>query len=515
MTPRKLFINVALLLVSIAVAVGVVEIAFRVLDGYRFGSLSLVPLSNSGWEPADATLAEARKLTFAKDFDAAWYSADPPPYDTSQKLTPPADWDDAIKNYRKVTGRQDYAEKELGFLYNDKWLEEACATGNPTDSLRLFKRYPGFVYSFASPDGSTRPPYRLVPHGKDSEITNYNNFGFRGPDIAPLKPDRIIRIAFLGASVTQNGWPYTYPEYAVNYLRLWAKAKHLDVDFDLINAARGGINSASIAKIMHYEVAPLRPDIVLYYEGANDFFAKTITRWPDGGRPSIDPANIQSPEVHQYLPLEQYSAFLRRLYELVYERNKTMPEPTKAPHSLTFDLNQTDPDLNRNDLPFELHRQIEDLKSIARDVKSIGAQFAMASYVAMVRDGLRLNPNKNRYLWAALNVEQAPLTYAEIRAAFDFENRVYRKLALTENWLFLELDSHYPKDPNHFMDMVHHWGTGAVRLQGWILAQLLAPYIMEKIENGKLPRPGKMPDPQSLGWVTAQPKKFDLDCLPD
>ena len=59
------------------------------------------------------------------------------------------------------------------------------AGGYPTPSA--VKRYPGFVYSFASPDGSTKPEYRMVPRGWDSEIAYFNNFGFRGPDIEAAK----------------------------------------------------------------------------------------------------------------------------------------------------------------------------------------------------------------------------------------------------------------------------------------------------------------------------------------
>src|SRR6185369_14106382 len=161
-------------------------------------------------QPAGVSLPDARKRTFAKGFDVSWYAADPPRYDRSPKFTPPADWDAAVKNYRQATGRQDYSESELRFVYNEKWLQEACAgqiSPQTPETLRLFERYPGFVYSFASPDGSTKPEYRIVPRGWDSEITYYNNFCFRGPDIVPRKPDRVIRVAFLGASVLANGWP--------------------------------------------------------------------------------------------------------------------------------------------------------------------------------------------------------------------------------------------------------------------------------------------------------------------
>ncbi len=519
---RHALTNGLLLVFSVALALVGAELVIRTADGYRLGQLRLATIVSHAKQPAEVTLPDARQRTFTKGFDIAWYTEDPPAYDRSPKFAPPADWDAAVKNYRQATGRQDYAEAELRFLYNDKWLAEACATGGDpveTKSLRLFKRYPGFVYSFASPDGSTKPEYRIVPRGWDSEITYYNNFGFRGPDIAPRKPDRVIRVAFLGASVSANGWPYPFPEYAVNYLRLWAKAQHLNVDFDLINGARGGINSAASAKIMRYEVAPLRPDIVVYYEGGKDVDARhvqAIVRDVDG-KPftNRDPAELRGSMIPEYLPLEQYSALARRVYELLYRRAGAVGEPAKPPHRLAFDLKQGDPDLGAKDLPFDLSRQVADLVDIANDAKSVGAQFFVASFIALVHEGLRLDPDRHRFILSALNVELAPLTYGELRNAIDFENAVYRKLAGREHWPFLEMDSHFPQDPNYFLDMVHQWGTGAFRLQGWIMAQLLAPYILEAVSNGSLPRPGQTPDPRSLAWASAPPKKFDLACLRD
>lgn len=510
--------NFLLLGLSIVAALGGTEAGFRIIDGYRLGQLSLtvVPRILSG-QPAEVSLPDARKETFTSGFDVSWYTADPQQYDRSSKFSPPADWAAAVKNYRQATGTHDYTETEIKFLYNDQWLEEACAKRDATPTLRQFRRYPGFVYSFASPDGSTKPEYRIVPRGWDSEITYYNNFGFRGPDIEPRKPDRVIRVAFLGASALQNGWPHTSSEYAVSFLQLWAKANHLQVDFDLINASRGGIDSTTSAQIMRYEVAPLWPDIVVYHQGA-----RTITR--DGvkaivmdvdGKPftARDAAERPLPAVTENLPLERYSALARRIYELL-DRRTVGIEPAKPLHKLSFDLKQTDPDLDAKDLPFSLTRQIADIVDIEAITKSIGAQFAVASTVALAHDGLRLHPDRDRLIWSALNVDLAPLTYAEIREAVDFENAVYRKLAKRENFPFLDIDSHFPRDPSYFLDMVHQYG-GAFRLQGWITAQLLAPYILKAVLEGALPRPGQAPDPKSIEWASAPIKRFNLGCLPD
>ena len=254
LSTRDLSLNLPVALRMLLVVVLVAELGVRAIDGYRLDSLRLSAIVDHSEQPAAATLAEARKATFAKGFDVAWYNATPPAYDHTTDFTPPPDWEKAARDYPRVTGKRGYVEFELKFLYNDKWVQEACATGSHTELLRQFKPYPGFVYGFVSPDGATKPEYRLVPRGWGVSGTYNNNFGFRGPDVIPQKPDRTIRLAFLGSSVTANGWPYTYPEYTVEFLRRWARANHIDVDFDVINAARGAIDSASIAGITEYEV---------------------------------------------------------------------------------------------------------------------------------------------------------------------------------------------------------------------------------------------------------------------
>jgi hypothetical protein len=50
-------------------------------------------------------------------------------------------------------------------------------------------------------------------------------FGWRGPEIPLDKPAGTIRIAFVGASTTVGLFdlPFSYPEYVVHWLNLWAE----------------------------------------------------------------------------------------------------------------------------------------------------------------------------------------------------------------------------------------------------------------------------------------------------
>jgi hypothetical protein len=370
------------------------------------------------------------------------------------------------------------------------------------------------VYAFDGPDASTEPPFRVMPSGWKRGSDYYNNFGFRGPDLTPRKSARAIRIAFLGASTTANGWPFTYPEYAGHFLRRWAKSAGLDVDIEVINAGRGGVNAPTIAKIMEYEVAPLHPDIVLYYEGANDMHTAPIVRMADGSAPvRPDPSTLQANMTLTYLPLEQYSALLDRIYEVAFRHGGPAGEPRKPPHRFTFDVTQKTVDLDRRDLPFDLHLQIANMRAMEAAAKRIGAQMFFGSFVTLARDGLLLDPDRHRIILQNLNGYYWPITYGELRQAVDYQNLAYRELARHDGVPFLEIDSHFPQDPDLFADVVHFNSQSGFRLHGWIVAQLLAPYIRDAITRGDLPKPAYDPDPKAIAWATADPVRFDLSCL--
>lgn len=507
------------IIVCVTVVIGLMlgEIFFRHIDGYQLDRLRLIIRKNHNIGTPQAILRYAKEETFNKSFDISWFStstSDLVDYDRSPKFPLPSEWISAVKNYKRSPGEPPFVKNEFKFLYNKNWLLEACKTGNHTNVIKFYKNYPGFVFSFEGPDNSVNPPYRLVPSGWTRGEDYYNNFGFRGPDISPYKGPRVIRLAFLGASTTANGWPFTYPEYVVHFLKKWAKAKKLDVDFDLINAGRGGTNSPIIDKIMRYEVAPLHPDIVLYYEGANDLHADSVLPKTQDRGNSVIKKTVLRPFMHlTYLPLEKYSALLDRIYEFLFRRGGPADEPIKPPHKLTFDLSQRDPDIEQKGLPFSLNEQIKNIRDMAASSRSVGAKFFIGSFVTLVHDGLRLDPEQHRIILAGLNGEYAPLTYKEIRNAVDFQNSVYRKLAKTDGFTFLDIDKYFPQDPDLFADMVHFSDQSGFRLQGWVVAQLLAPYISSAIKNGILPKPAYNPDPKEIAWAKQMPIKFDLSCL--
>jgi hypothetical protein len=85
-----------------------IEVAFRVIDGYRVDSLTLALQPEHDTEPAAASLHYAKERILEPTFDISWYSTDPPDYDRSPKYDIPADWREAIANYRLSPGERLY-----------------------------------------------------------------------------------------------------------------------------------------------------------------------------------------------------------------------------------------------------------------------------------------------------------------------------------------------------------------------------------------------------------------------
>ena len=168
--------------------------------------------------------------------------------------------------------------------------------------------------------------------------------------------------------------------------------QQINVDFDVITAGRGGTNSPIIASIMRYEVARLHPDLV------SSTKARTIsvrTRGPDAGcecASSIQ--HIRSPVFHASQVPSAGTIFGAdgACVRVAIPPKWVVRSAAEAPHTLTYNLKQADPDIERHDLPFHLHRQIIDLRDMANAAGKIGAEFFLTSFVTLVHDGLLLDP---------------------------------------------------------------------------------------------------------------------------
>ena len=478
------------------------EMMFRAIDGYELTSLDLV--STRPAPPPDpqylARAAQyAKQIRLDPDFRIEWFDSNIqsilsvlfPPNREDRRL--PDDWMRAVKQ----TTNRPYDE-ELRYTYNDNLVKEACTSGSYPRPLNVFKDKPGFVYTFKSPDKTADPAFRFVPHWS---LISYvpNNFGFRGSDLAFSKPAGTIRVAFLGQSNTQDGWP----NLVGLYLNKWARAVGLHARFEIVNAGRAGIGIEGVARIMRYEVAPLRPDIVVAYVGATKLWRiEDVVSIPAAARRSVE----QSPFVAILANADKYSALSNRLSQLIGS-SRDVAEPAKPPHKLLFDLSAP-VKLDQAGLPFRLNDEITELRYIEQTSRAIHAGLFLTSSIVLAHEGLRLDLPRDAGIYDQMMDEYWPLTYREIQMAADFENRGYRALAGEDHLGFLEIAKYFPQDPALFGDTIHLM-SGGKSLQAWIVAQELAPVIREKVRKGEWPTPSTAA-PHEIDWVKEIPKKFSF-----
>ena len=135
---------------------------------------------------------------------------------------------------------------------------------------------------------------------------------------------RTVRIAFIGASTTVGNhfYPYSYPEFIGNWLNLWSDQRKLDVRFEVLNAGRESITSSDNVNIVREEVLPLKPDLLVYYEGANQFqLGSMVPGQPSGSASRLSLAEAEScparparsqPAPSQPAPSQRHSPHSRR-----------------------------------------------------------------------------------------------------------------------------------------------------------------------------------------------------------
>lgn len=479
---RRTFASVALMLVVIGALVGMMEIATRVFDGIPL-TAPMLPTPYMLPQPPERLLAPlAETLPHADGVDPSWIDRTPPPLPNRQ---PPSE---RMLALRRADAGRTALEADLYREWNARYVAEVACKGGSLGTL------PKPLTVFDPMEPTTQPIYRFPPSVTTPLGLVTNSFGWRGPDIPLNKSRSTIRIAFVGASTTvgKHDYPFSYPEFVGYWLNLWAEHAAPGVRFDVINAGREGLNSTSFAAIVRQELLPAEPDLVVYYEGANQFqFPQLIDVPVAPGEPLIGPPSGRWKQLAS--SARPYSALVRRIDRALLIRDAgDGTEPAKPPYHLTWPagLDEQAPDLTTRGLPLQLSTILGDLERIRTSLSEIGAELAVSSFVWLVHDGMRLRPESDSLIYRALNKGWWPYRYGDMRRMADFQNRVLARYAGAHALLFIDLAAFVPADPDLFLDPVHFKREG-IRVQAWGVLNALVPRIRERLADGSWPRPDR------------------------
>lgn len=473
----------------------------RYLDGYEMLSMPLsVPTGTTSVSPS---LVD--DIPAAPGVDKAWFSGDPPPLPNRGQT--PEEW---RKLYRQIeenpVGGMDFRAPDAFRAWNTKFAGDPC-------KHRHLHHAPGQLYVYDPPDGSARPPYRFLPNVTMPHGLVTNQIGWRGAPIEEPRGDKTIRIVFVGASTTLDmpHLPFSWPEYAGYWLNVWAKAKGLAVRFEVLNAGRESIASTDIAEIVRTEVIPLRPDLIVYFEGGNQFRLDSVTAdRPPASAPR--PTELEAPKTWLQVG-SRYSALLGRVQAAIGAaqasgESKEWPKPDYKV-VWPYGLDEQNPDPNYPALPVNLNVILNDLDDIRLSAALAGSDFAIASFPWMVKDGLVLDPVRHKYIIQQLNVSNYPYRYRDLERLANFQNRVLAAYAKKHGADFVDIAGQTPLNPDLFVDAVHTNYAGG-KLRGWIAFNLLLPIIEKHLADGSWPRPWPKNAPQTLPTFT--PRKITFNC---
>jgi hypothetical protein len=461
---RRLWLNVLLVAASVALCTVAAEFVVRQLDVD----------SDSG--PAARHLDE---IALASGVDRAWFFADPPPLPNRRAIS--QEWLDLVRKVEQSGVTEGTRRADMFKAWNANFVGDPCHHA-------YLRGAPGHLYLYDPPSGEARPPYRFLPNATTPIGLVTNDYGFRGPPVPFARQPRTVRIAFIGASTTVGShyFPYSYPEFVGNWLNMWAASRKLDVKFEILNAGRESITSSDNVAIVRDEVLPLRPDLLVYYEGANQFDLRTLVpEVPDSAGMAVAVASGG-----WLASLESESALVRRVHALLAAGNPAEGggEWPKKDYALVWPkgVDERDPDITRSDLPVHLSTILQDLDTIRAAGNAAGAELVLASFIWLVKDGMVLHPIRHRSILEYLNQGYAPFRYRDLERLAAFENRVFAKYAHAHDLAFIDVARLMPFDPDLYVDAIHNSYAGE-RLRAWVFLQGLVPIVERHLKSGAWP----------------------------
>jgi hypothetical protein len=314
-------LSVIVMVMSLMVTIVLGEMGLRFIDGFQPFRLALVPRALPGRPLMPPSPGDAYPgIPLAPSVYEAWFALDPSPISRQ-----PEDGE--------VATRQAWYPGDSHLAYwewNRRYLRSlACGLG----LWRKLSRARS-VYLFDSSRDSVYPRFRhvagiTVPEGG----MVLNAFGWRGAEIPITKGVGVLRIAFLGASTTLGSprYAWSYPEHVGAWLNTWARQTGKAITFEIANTGRFGAKSVDIVGIAEEEVPAFAPDILVYYEGHNDF-QPSFLRCPAGIAQSRERFAFR-----QGHWLESYSAIARRLMTVISGvRAPGIGEPARPDCRLRF-----------------------------------------------------------------------------------------------------------------------------------------------------------------------------------
>jgi lysophospholipase L1-like esterase len=266
-----------------------------------------------------------------------------------------------------------------------------------------------------------------------------NSLGFRGPEIAQPKPDRTIRLAFLGASTTWcaevGGNDQVWPHLVAQHLqRTYPQSK-----VDYVNAGVPGYTVASSTRNLQHRVSSLSPDVIVIYHATNNLSGELRELAAHTGLTT-------DAKVQTQFWLGEYSL----LWYLAEKNLRIWMAQQKA--TANIDRLEVDPAT----LGDEFRR---DLTILVRDAQRHAKVVAIATFSTQLRE--HQTPEQQLDASASALYYAPFVTPSTLIKSYRRYNDIIREVAKATGATLIEGEDDIPGDRAHFNDTVHFTTLGS------------------------------------------------------
>lgn len=351
-------------------------------------------------------------------------------------------------------------------IWNQNYMKEIYCENIKSYRKVGFNGYQNFCYVYNNE--LNYPVYKYMPNSKiPNSKLKFNDFGWTGNDISEEKLKQTFRIAFLGGSTTQQmgGCDFSYPDYVEAYFDKWAELNNINIDFEVINTGKVAQQSMDLVAITETELLKVSPDLVVYYEGRNQFELSKEVGFNQYG--SLN-KNFLYNVFGQSLTFQKILNFFNINYLKYIENSK----PNQNFKKISF----------KNDvLPVNLNQIINDFSKINESLKTINSELVISSFTMICNDSSIYNSINAKSIYQYWAHDFGKIKLENISRYYKFQNKVYKDYSLEKNINYIDVASDLEKTTDIFYDGIHISCNG-VNIHAWSVFCQLLPLIKEKIE---------------------------------
>lgn len=288
--------------------------------------------------------------------------------------------------------------------------------------------------------------------GNNTANIKINSLGFRGPEIEIPKPEKRLRIGFLGASTTFCA------EVSSNNM-VWAEMvsdgleKALPgISIDYVNGAVQGYTTRKSLVNLEHRIASLQPDLIVIYHATNDLSAETRDIAIEAG---IKRSNLAT-ATEEKSWLEHHSL----LWMLTKKNLALLGTDRHDSQILQLDVSSLGAAFRKN------------LVSLVNKARKYGAkQVVLVTFSTHLREDMESDQVNAAMVSARYYMPY--LSADSLLEGFLHYNNIIRDVARETDAILIENENSIPGDPEHFVDSVHFTDKGSQLQAERIISGLL------------------------------------------